>query len=195
MMQQEPFNDHAAAAIHEVEVQIDELYLPLVNPDILETVARRTLARHCPAPAALTVVVTSDIAVQTLNRTYRGIDAPTDVLSFAAHDAGDESDEEGDAGDAGDAGRVHLVTPAELADELAAYLGDIVIALPYATRQAAHYGNSVDDELRLLTVHGVLHLLGYDHATPAEDDAMWEMQSAVLHTETVPGLSRRVFED
>jgi probable rRNA maturation factor len=189
MMQLEPFNDHAAAALHEVEVQIDELYLPLVNPDILETVARRTLARHCPAPAALTVVVTSDSAVQTLNRTYRGIDAPTDVLSFAAHDAEDESDEEGDAG------RVHLVTPAELADELADYLGDIVIALPYATRQAAHYGNSVDNELRLLTVHGVLHLLGYDHATPEEDDAMWEMQSAVLRTVTVPGLSRRVFED
>jgi probable rRNA maturation factor len=189
MMQLEPFNDHAAAALHEVEVQIDELYLPLVNPDILETVARRTLARHSPAPAALTVVVTSDSAVQTLNRTYRGIDAPTDVLSFAAQDAEDESDEEGDAG------RVHLVTPAELADELADYLGDIVIALPYATRQAAHYGNSVDNELRLLTVHGVLHLLGYDHATPEEDDAMWEMQSAVLRTVTVPGLSRRVFED
>ena len=189
MMQLEPFNDHAAAALHEVEVQIDELYLPLVDPDILETAARRTLARHCPAPAALTVVVTSDIAVQTLNHTYRGIDAPTDVLSFAAHDADDESDEESEAG------RVHLVTPAELADELAAYLGDIVIALPYATRQAAHYGNSVDNELRLLTVHGVLHLLGYDHATPEEVDAMWEMQSAVLRTVTVPGLSRRVFED
>jgi probable rRNA maturation factor len=189
MMQLEPFNDHAAAALHEVEVQIDELYLPLVDPDILETAARRTLARHCPAPAALTVVVTSDIAVQTLNRTYRGIDAPTDVLSFAAHDADDESDEESGAG------RVHLVTPAELADELAAYLGDIVIALPYATRQAAHYGNSVDNELLLLTVHGVLHLLGYDHATPEEDDAMWNMQSAVLRTMTVSGPSRRVFED
>ena len=133
-------------------------------------------------------MVTNDSAVQTLNRTYRGIDAPTDVLSFAAHDEDDEEE-------AGDADRVHLVTPAELADELAAYLGDIVIALPYATRQAAHYGNSVDNELLLLTVHGVLHLLGYDHATPEEDDAMWNMQSAVLRTMTVSGPSRRVFED
>jgi probable rRNA maturation factor len=174
-------NDRASDADHGIEIQIDELYTTLVNPAALETAALATLTRCGAPPAALTIVITDDDAVQALNRDYRGIDAPTDVLSFAAHDASDAG--------------MALVTPPELADELAAYLGDIIIALPYATRQAVHYGNSLDDELRLLTVHGVLHLLGHDHATPEDDDAMWQIQAAVLQDAGAAALVRRAYED
>lgn len=181
MTELEQLNDRVTDADPMIEIQVDELYTTLVNSDALEMAALATLARCGAPPAALTLVITDDDAVQALNRDYRGIDAPTDVLSFAAHDASDEG--------------MALVTPPELADELAAYLGDIIIALPYATRQAAHYGNSLDDELRLLTVHGVLHLLGHDHATPAEDDAMWQIQAAVLQEAGAGVLVRRVFEE
>ena len=166
---------------HAIEIQIDEPYVEQVDGDALQTVALATLARLGAPPASLTLVITDDDAVQALNREYRGIDAPTDVLSFAAHDASADA--------------MTLAIPLELSAELAAYLGDIIIALPYAERQAAHYGNSLGDELRLLTVHGVLHLLGYDHATPEEDDAMWQIQAAVLQGSGAGALVRRVYED
>ena len=63
---------------------------------------------------------------------------------------------------------------------MAAYLGDIVIALPFTRRQAAALNRPLIDELRLLAVHGVLHLLGYDHAEPEEEAVMWAKQDAIL---------------
>jgi probable rRNA maturation factor len=60
------------------------------------------------------------------------------------------------------------------------YLGDIVIACPYAARQAAALDRTLREELRLLVVHGVLHLLGYDHASAEEEAAMWARQRAIL---------------
>jgi probable rRNA maturation factor len=67
-----------------------------------------------------------------------------------------------------------------VAPDAAPYLGDIVIAVPYSRRQAAALGRSLDDELRLLVVHGVLHLLGYDHASPEEEARMWARQDEIL---------------
>jgi probable rRNA maturation factor len=61
-----------------------------------------------------------------------------------------------------------------------AYLGDIIIALPYTQRQAERIGKPLRDELRLLAIHGTLHLLGYDHAAPDEEAAMWAKQDAIL---------------
>ena len=139
-----------------------------------------------PAPPAgarraLTIVVTDDESVQELNREYRGVDAPTDVLSFAAQ----ESVPDGPA----------LILPPELAAEMASYLGDLLLAYPYTERQAARYGRSVAAELRLLVVHGVLHLLGYDHATPEQEDVMWALQEAVLAPFGDTPLVRRLSED
>lgn len=156
----EPVNDT-------IVIQVDEPFADLVDEENLRAVLAHLL-HHVGQPLAeLTLVVTDDVAVQTLNRDYRGVDAPTDVLSFAAQEEADDAPELADL-------------PAELADELANYLGDVIIAYPYATRQAAHYQNSVAAELRLLAVHGVLHLLGYDHATPDEEAAMWTLQGAIL---------------
>jgi probable rRNA maturation factor len=102
----------------------------------------------------LTVVMTGDEAIQELNRTYLAIDAPTDVLSFPA----DEIDP----------------------DTQARYLGDVIISFPRAQAQAVLGGHSVEAELQLLVVHGVLHCLGYDHAEPVEKAKMWAIQAEIL---------------
>jgi probable rRNA maturation factor len=126
--------------------------LPL---DLLEQAARAALAHQsAPPDADLTLVLADDAQLHALNREYLGVDAPTDVLSFPA----DETDP----------------------DTGAHYLGDILIAVPYAARQAGQVGNPLEAELQLLTVHGVLHLLGHDHAQPDEKARMWQAQSEIL---------------
>src|SRR5574338_1599751 len=87
-----------------------------------------------------------DAVVRELNRTYRGADATTDVLSFAQGEGERFARPEGEA----------------------RHLGDVVISLDTARRQAAEYGQDAQDEVAHLLVHGVLHLLGYDHER--EDD-------------------------
>ena len=104
--------------------------------------------------AACSLEITDDATLRALNARYRGVDAPTDVLSF----------EDG--------------TPDPETGEV--YLGDIAISYPQAERQAARGGHPVAWELCLLVVHGVLHLLGYDHAEPEEKARMWAAQRAVL---------------
>lgn len=155
--------NHPADPAYQIEVQVDEPYAGQVDPEDLTAAVQATLQHEGVATASLTLVITGDEVIQELNRTFRGVDAPTDVLSFPS-----QGGEDG------------LALPPELASELAHYLGDIVIALPYAARQAAHYQTPLGSELRLLTVHGTLHLLGYDHGTPEEKAAMWAAQRAVL---------------
>ena len=113
------------------------------------------------------MVLTDDNTVHELNLAHRNVDAPTDVLSFPNHDSVDSVD---------------LILPEELLEEEADYLGDIIIAVPYAQRQAAKANKSLQEELELLVVHGVLHLLGFDHATSAEEARMWEVQRQILET-------------
>jgi probable rRNA maturation factor len=104
------------------------------------------LARTAPARArgALTVAIVPDRRVRLLNRDFRSTDAPTDVLSFPA---------------LGDGRRFRR---GERAEE-PRYLGDIVIAAGVARRQAREAGHALQTELRVLALHGLLHLLGYDH--------------------------------
>ena len=116
---------------------------------------------------AVTVAVLGDDEVQALNRDYRDVDSPTDVLSFAA-----QEESEGDL--------LASALPADLRTELAAYWGDLAIAYPYTVRQAARYATPLAAELRLLAVHGALHLLGYDHTTPDEEAETWAIQDAIL---------------
>lgn len=103
-------------------------------------------------PAALTVLLTGDEAVRAMNREFRGQDKPTDVLSF----------------------------PNEFEiPEIGRYLGDVAIAVPTTMAQAASQGGDPWSEFELLTVHGVLHLLGHDHADDAEKTAMWRAQEEI----------------
>ena len=105
---------------------------------------------------SLSLLLTDDEQLRQLNRDFAGLDEPTDVLSFPTGDIGD------------------------MPEELAGYLGDIAISMMKAERQAQKGGHTLTAELQLLTVHGVLHLLGYDHYDAAEKAAMWEVQRAVL---------------
>lgn len=104
----------------------------------------RALLRHLGLPRAeLSVVLCDDLFIQALNAQWRQKDEPTDVLSFAMGEGED----------------------ADLNEDL---LGDVVISLDTARRQAEAEGHSVDDELRVLLVHGVLHLCGLDHIEPED---------------------------
>ncbi len=133
-----------------------------VDAEDLRRALAATLQAEGQPEGELTLVIAEDEAVADLNRTYLGIDAATDVLSFPAQAPETEA-----------AGFVS-------APEMASYLGDIIIALPYTRRQAEELGRSLRAELRLLAVHGALHLLGYDHAERAEATAMWAQQEAIL---------------
>src|SRR5512139_3189413 len=167
-----------------IDIQVDEEYAELVASQRLEAVVSAVLQRHQDElgdEVEVALVVTSDEAVQALNREYRGIDSPTDVLSFAAQEAA--------------AAEPDLALPPELAAEMDRHLGDIVIAYPYASRQAQHFGNTVAAELRLLAIHGTLHLLGYDHATPEEEETMWAEQEAILAPLGEADMVRRVYEE
>jgi len=101
------------------------------------------------------VVFVSDRAIRRLNRDWRGIDKPTDVLSFAMREG------EGPAGG----------SPS---------LGDVVISVDTAARQAAELGHSFDEEVERLLVHGLLHLFGYDHREAAERRRMQAMERRLL---------------
>ncbi len=144
----------------QVEVQIAGSLPATADPASLRRAADTALEMEGQtASGGLSIVITDDAEIQRLNLQFLGIDAPTDVLAFAAREA-----------------EAPFVTP----PEEAGYLGDVIISLPRALAQAAEQGHPVEDELVLLVVHGVLHLLGYDHATPQAEAAMWARQAAIL---------------
>jgi len=145
----------------QVDVQMAPRFARKVDAELLRRVTAETLRREgVEGGMALSVVITDDEAMRELNRQFRHVDAPTDVLAFG-------SGEEGD-----------FVT----APEEPAYLGDVIISYPRAVAQAEEYGHSVDRELALLTVHGLLHLLGYDHVAEAERTEMWARQNEILES-------------
>lgn len=146
-----------------ITLQIEDDYIPTTPADRLREAIVQTLRQqHVPGDAEMTLVVTNDEAVRDLNRRFLGLDAPTDVLSFPS----------GETVPGG--------------EELATYLGDVVIAHPYTAAQAAQEGHALDHALMLLAVHGTLHLLGFDHDTPDDRAEMWETQAAILRLLNIP---------
>ena len=129
---------------------------------LLDAIARALAQETLPGETVeLGLVVGDDAEIHELNLRYRGIDAPTDVLSFAMlESAGDHA----------------FVVPAGVP----LYLGDVIVSYPRAVEQALAAGHSAAEELDLLVVHGVLHLLGYDHDTDERKAAMWSRQEAVI---------------
>ncbi|WP_150266367.1 rRNA maturation RNase YbeY [Paenibacillus tepidiphilus] len=107
--------------------------------------------------------------IHELNREYRGIDRPTDVLSFALNETGEDEPE-----------IVYELEEGEDEGELPNVLGDIIISVERAREQALDYGHSLERELGFLFVHGFLHLLGYDHQDEAAEAEMMSKQEAVL---------------
>jgi probable rRNA maturation factor len=142
-----------------ITVDVDETFAAEADARDLVRAIAAALRAEDRAEGEVTLLVTDDEAVAAYNLQYRGVEGPTDVLSFAAQEP----------------------TPGFVtAPEMAAYLGDIVIALPFTRRQAAALNRPLNDELRLLAVHGTLHLLGYDHTEPEEEVIMWAKQDAIL---------------
>lgn len=124
----------------------------------------------CPFPCQLEVLLTDDVSIQEINRESRGIDAPTDVLSFPAVDFPAPGDFEA-------IGEDRSLFHPENGELL---LGDMVISLERVMAQAAAYGHSPRRELAFLTAHSLYHLLGYDHETEEERLVMEEKQEALL---------------
>ena len=113
-------------------------------------------------PAEISVTFTDNEEIHKLNKQFRGVDRPTDVLSFPLFDYEGESEE-------------------PPVDELIGMLGDIVLSLEQAELQAKEYGHSFEREVAFLTVHSMLHLLGYDHETGEEDELdMRRRQHAIM---------------
>jgi len=142
-----------------IDIQIDPRFAGKVNEDRLRCLIAQALELEGRSEGELTILITSDEQIQELNKRYRSVDAPTDVLSFGA--MGNEG--------------AFVTSP-----EASAYLGDIVVSYPRAAEQAQEYGHSVEEEIDLLAVHGFLHLLGYDHETEVERRAMWARQEHIL---------------
>jgi probable rRNA maturation factor len=134
----------------------------------LAAVARRTLSCHC-AGGSVDVILTGDVEVRRLNRTFRGRDQATDVLSFSFVD--------------GD----HQANPKdEFLAEQDMPAGEVYISVERAAAQGEELGVPRDEELARLLVHGLLHLAGYDHQTEADLQTMEGLTDELLGTTAPP---------
>jgi probable rRNA maturation factor len=138
-----------------INIQIATQFIDHIEAGIIEITARTTLnVAGIDENTQLSVAIETDETLRELNNQFLGINAPTDVLSFPS----DEFDP----------------------DEQIHYIGDVIISYPRAETQAAKAGHEIIVEIQLLVVHGVLHLLGFDHGTDMEKQKMWLIQETTL---------------
>ncbi len=143
-----------------IDIRIDSDYRRLLKASWLRKVVASTLAAEDVAPGAkLSLVLTNDEVVKDLNRRYRGKDKITDVLSFPLV----EKEED-------------FISP----PGAAIHLGEVIISCPQAMRQTERAGHPLENEMALLIVHGVLHVLGYDHQRPTDRKRMRAREQAIL---------------
>ncbi len=146
---------------HLIDIQVEEQVGPLDTRPLQRAVRATLTHQGFTEPCEVVVVISDDAVLRDLNTRFRGVAAPTDVLAFA------------------DDTRGPLVGGG---GQFPRYLGDIVISIDRARAQAEAAGGTLMQELQLLTVHGLLHLLGHDHAEPAEKARMWAAQAAILQS-------------
>jgi probable rRNA maturation factor len=140
-----------------IHIKTDSTETQSIAPALLKKAALAALEhQRVPKPFDMTVLLAGDSHLQELNREYLGIDAPTDVLSFPSGELDPETGKK--------------------------YLGDIIISVPRATQQAEAAGHTPEAETQLLVVHGVLHLLGHDHARVEDKTRMWQAQGEILES-------------
>ena len=158
-------------------VSVDEPYEGEVDAEWLEEVARAALtAAGVEGDAEVSLLITGDETVRGLNAEFRGLDETTDVLSFSADHPGHwEGDGDGPEQPPHDEG---FVLPPGIPQPL----GEIIVSLPQARRQAVDHGVSPDGELAHLVVHGALHLVGYDHVEPEETALMQAREREALES-------------
>ena len=143
----------------------EELEFPTDIEENVRAAAEKVGELYGVENGEVSVTLTNNEYIHTLNREYRGIDRPTDVLSFALNES-----EEPDVEDGPDVN----------------VLGDLVISVERAKEQAADYGHSVKREIAFLTVHGMLHLLGYDHMEEEDRIEMEAEQRFVMEKLGIP---------
>lgn len=144
-----------------MNILISDEFAGQIDEEVISTTVLAVLKfEDVSQESDVSVVVENNARLQELNNQFLGIDAPTDVLSFPS----DEIDP----------------------DSGLPYLGDIILSLPKAQAQATESGHSLQAEIQLLIVHGMLHLLGYDHAEDEEKQDMWERQKSILKLLDVP---------
>ncbi|MBX5436518.1 MAG: rRNA maturation RNase YbeY [Alicyclobacillaceae bacterium] len=148
----------ADALTVELDVRTDLLGEEQVDEQFVQRVLAAA-SRRLGIGGEVSVSLVGDEEIHSLNRDYRGVDRPTDVLSFPL------------------IGEDEMLTAPPGQPLL---LGDIVVSLPTARRQAAEYGHSLQREVGFLLVHGFLHLLGYDHDSEASEREMFALQEEVL---------------
>lgn len=136
--------------INETKEEIKELE---VLPDLLEFAANKQQVKD----VVFNIIIVDNEYIHQLNKTYRGVDRPTDVISFALEDNG------------------------ACETEFGRILGDIYISIDQARIQAKEYGHSLKRELAFLSIHGFLHLLGYDHMSEEEEKEMFGRQEWILN--------------
>lgn len=137
-----------------VNILLEESPPGELNLELLKKAIHLTLTRHNYGDADVTLLLTNDEEMEQLNKDYRGISSTTDVLSF----------------------NQGYIDP----DTRRLYFGDIVISVQQASKQAKEAQHSLIDECILLTIHGTLHLLGYDHINAEDKQIMWEEQTFLL---------------
>jgi len=146
-------------------IRFDKDFQGRIDKRWLRRLVKESLGAHgVDTEVELSLLITDDATVRDLNKKYRGKDKTTDVLSF-----GLEADKRGDTS----AGFV--MPPGEMV-----HLGEVIVSYPKAVEQAAERKHPVEDELALLVVHGMLHLLGYDHDKPAREREMRSLEQRVL---------------
>ena len=144
-------------------IQIDKNFQKYLRKEWLHRVVEHSLTtQDIGSEVELGLLITDDETVRKLNREYRGVDEPTDVLSFALVER--------------KPGSSPFITP----PDGFLHLGEVVISYPQAVRQAEENKHRVEEEVALLVVHGVLHLLGYEHDEPAREREMRALQERVL---------------
>jgi len=137
-----------------INVIIHDLFVQEISEDKVRMICQKVFDSFELKNSEITIIFESDSFIQHLNLSYRGIDDPTDVLSFDINHIDPETDRR--------------------------YLGDVIISVETAKRQAESHKASLDDEITLLIVHGMLHLLGFDHAMEEEQKEMWIKQRSIL---------------
>jgi probable rRNA maturation factor len=145
---------------HRIEVQVARPFRSALRAPWLRRIARHVLVAEGAGPTELGVVISDDATVRELNRRYLGVDEPTDVLSFGLGEVDD--------------------APFALPPGEAAPLGEVIISYPTAVWQAEEQGHSVEAEVAHLLVHGVLHLLGYDHLEAEDERVMRRREEEIL---------------
>ena len=147
----------------QLSIRIEKPFVSLVSKQWLRRAVKLTLVyTGISSPVELGLVIAGDETVHELNRSYRSVDRTTDVIAFALSERGAKDE-------------LFIAPPDDVI-----HLSEVIISYPQARRQADEQRHPLERELALLVVHGVLHLLGYDHELPEQAEKMRSMEAKIL---------------